>query len=238
MTEYSPAVTASRLHYGYHRTPSSRWGLSAATASRLSYLHSPTRGESPLFLQRTQQVFFIVSLLALNWLLMMAVHEFGHVIGAWLTGGVVEKVVLHPLTISRTDVSPNPNRAVVVWLGPVVGSILPMIGWMLVPRSWERVRQLAMFFAGFCLVANGAYIGIGVFDQVGDCREMLKTGSAIWMLLLFGAVAVSIGFYLWHRLGSLRQFLVDRKAIDSRITWSLIGALALVIVSECAFSPT
>jgi len=45
----------------------------------------------------------------LSWLLMQALHETGHVLGAWLTGGQVVKLVLNPLAISRTDVSPNPR---------------------------------------------------------------------------------------------------------------------------------
>jgi len=117
---------------------------------------------------------------------MMAVHEFGHVVGALTTGGSVERVVLHPLTISRTDVAPNPRPAIVVWLGPILGCVVPAIGWWLVPRRYAITRQIALFFAGFCLLANGAYIAIGSFDRVGDCGVMLKHGSPLWTLLLFG----------------------------------------------------
>jgi len=65
-------------------------------------------------MQRFHQLLFIASLLALSWFAMMAVHEFGHVVSAFASGGAVERVVLHPLTISRTDVSPNPNPSIVV----------------------------------------------------------------------------------------------------------------------------
>src|SRR5260221_4916233 len=51
---------------------------------------------------RFHQIILIVSTLLGSWLGMQAVHELGHVIGAWLTGGQVSQVVLHPLTISRT----------------------------------------------------------------------------------------------------------------------------------------
>jgi len=66
---------------------------------------------------------------------MMAVHEFGHVIGALTSGGVVERVVLYPLTISRTDVSPNPNPSIVVWLGPILGCVIPVCVWGAVPSG-------------------------------------------------------------------------------------------------------
>ncbi len=58
---------------------------------------------------------------------MMAVHEFGHVLGAWYTGGTVRKVVLHPLTISRTDLVHNPDPLVVAWAGPLLGELLPLM---------------------------------------------------------------------------------------------------------------
>ena len=50
-------------------------------------------------MKRLQQFILIGSILPLSWLAMMAVHEAGHVAGAWFTGGTIAKVVLHPLTI-------------------------------------------------------------------------------------------------------------------------------------------
>ena len=143
----------------------------------------------------------------------MAVHEIGHVVGAIVTGRKVEGVVLHPLTISRTDVSPNPSPAVVVWLGPILGCLVPIAAWLVVPRSRMIARNVAMFFAGFCLIANGAYIAIGAFVGVGDCGEMLRTGSPLWTLIAFGLVTVALGLVLWHRLGSLKMFLSNPSAI-------------------------
>jgi len=67
-------------------------------------------------MRRFHQFLFSVSIVAMSWLIMMATHELGHVIGAALTRGTVKRVVLHPLAISRTDISPNPHPSVVVWL--------------------------------------------------------------------------------------------------------------------------
>jgi hypothetical protein len=52
--------------------------------------------------QRLHQAVLIVSLVLASWLGMQAVHEFGHVVAASLTAGQVVRVVLYPLTISRT----------------------------------------------------------------------------------------------------------------------------------------
>src|SRR5262245_333403 len=109
---------------------------------------------------------------------MQAIHESGHVFGAWLTGGRVARVVLHPLTISRTDLEDNPSPLVVVWAGPIIGVVIPFLLWLIAVVVGLHGAFVLRFFAGFCLLANGLYIGVGSFDQVGDCGEMLRHGSA------------------------------------------------------------
>ena len=188
-------------------------------------------------MQRFHQFIFIVSLLALSWFGMMAVHELGHIAGAMATGGTVERVVLHPLTISRTDVSPNPNPTLVVWFGPILGCVIPALIWCFVPPTFSIARKIALFFAGFCLLANGAYIAIGSFERVGDCGVMLQHGSPLWTLLLFGAITIPAGFFLWHRLGSIKQFLHDPSLVDSAVAYMLLGALIVLLASEFMISP-
>jgi hypothetical protein len=150
---------------------------------------------------RVHQVLLIASTFLGSWLGMQAVHEAGHVFGAWLTGGRVERVVLHPLAISRTDLAENPRPLIVVWSGPLVGVAVPLILWGAAAMARVRWAFVLRFFAGFCLVANGLYIGLGSFHRVGDCDEMLRHGSQLWQLWLFGAVTGPAGLFLWHRQG-------------------------------------
>ncbi len=132
---------------------------------------------------------------------MMGVHETGHVLGAWLTGGSVAKVVLHPLTISRTDMSINPHPLYVVWAGPLFGVAAPLLVWLVAQIARIPFWYLLRFFAGFCLIANGGYLGVGSFERVGDADDLLRHGAPVWQLWLFGALCVPAGFFLWHRLG-------------------------------------
>jgi len=171
---------------------------------------------------RIRQASFVATLLMACWQGMMTAHELGHVAGAIASGGRVQRVVLHPLAISRTDVDPNPHRAVVVWLGPLVGCVLPLAAFLLMPARFRVARTMAGFFAGFCLIANGAYIAIGSFDRVGDCGEMLKTGTPLWILLIFGAITIPAGLAMWHRLGSLGGFL----SLPGIVTWRMVAASA------------
>jgi hypothetical protein len=60
---------------------------------------------------------------------------------------------------------------------------------------------LLRFFAGFCLIANGCYLGAGSFTHIGDAGEMLKHGAPPWHLWLFAALTVPTGLWLWNGLG-------------------------------------
>jgi hypothetical protein len=178
---------------------------------------------------RLRQIVLIVSTILASWLGMQLVHESGHVLGAWLTGGRVQKVVLHPLTISRTDLAENPAPLLVVWAGPVFGIALPFAVWLL--AVWLRLsgRYLLRFFAGFCLIANGAYIGGGSFDRIGDCGEMLRHGSPLWVLWLFGLVTVPAGLLLWHGLGPHFGLGPARGRTSARAMCASLVALFVLI---------
>ena len=201
-------------------------------------------------MQRTHQLVFVSSLLAVCWLGMMATHELGHVIGALLTQGTVERVVLHPLSISRTDVSPNPCPSIVVWLGPIIGCVIPAVVCVVIPRKNDSLsrtsvqettkqhmlRNIAIFFTGFCLLTNGAYIAIGSFDRVGDCGEMLRHGSPRWTLIAFGAITIPLGIYVWHRLGSIKQFIGNPSLVDARSAYAMLLILLIIVGCEFTFS--
>ena len=93
-----------------------------------------------------------------------------------------------------------------------------------------------MFFAGFCLLANGAYIAVGSFDRIGDCGVMLEHGSPLWTLLLFGILTIPTGFLLWHRLGSVKQFLAGPSMVDPVVAYTLLGALIVMLALEFTIS--
>ena len=188
-------------------------------------------------MQRFYQVLFTVCLMALSWFAMMALHELGHVVGAVITGGSIQRVVLYPLAISRTDVLPNPHPSTVVWLGPIVGCALPLATMVGFSHRNGIPRIVAQFFAGFCLIANGAYISIGWIDEVGDCGEMLRTGTPIWAMLGFGSVTILPGLYLWHRLGSIKHFIDQPSMVTRRMAYSAASALLLLVLVGFALSP-
>jgi hypothetical protein len=103
---------------------------------------------------------------------------------------------------------------------------LPLAAWAVAAGLGLPGAYLLRFFAGFCLVANGAYIGGGSFDRLGDARQMLQHGSPIWLLWAFGVVAVAAGLGLWHRQG--RHFSVSE--VSQGAAYATAATLAALLV--------
>jgi len=166
--------------------------------------------------KRLHQSILIISTLLASWLGMQAVHEAGHVLAALATGGRVAKVVLHPLTISRTDLAHNPSPLPVVWAGPLVGVVAPLAGWGAAAVLRVPGAFVLRFFAGFC---------------VGDCGEMLRHGSSLWSLWLFGAVTMPAGLWLWHRQGPHFGLGAAEGQVNPAVAYaSLVACAALLIL--------
>ena len=182
-------------------------------------------------MKRLPQAILCVSTALVCWLGMQMVHEAGHVCGAVLTRAEVTRVVLHPLTISRTDLGVNPNPLFVVWAGPVGGVLFPLLLWATL--VWAKISSafVARFFAGFCLIANGAYIAFGSFDHVGDCGEMLRHGSPVWQLWLFGVVTIPPGVWLWYGQGPQFGLGPSARSVEPRIAYgTLLTAIGLIFL--------
>ena len=178
--------------------------------------------------RRLPQVVLMASTVIGSWLGMQAVHETGHVLGAWLTGGRVERVVLHPLTVSRTDLAVNPHPGVVAWAGPVAGVLVPLLLWAVAARLRVPGAFVLRFFAGFCLVANGCYIGCGVLVPVGDAADMLVEWPARWPLGLFGVTTIIPGLALWNGLGERFGLGKSRGQVDRR--HAILAAIVLISI--------
>jgi hypothetical protein len=179
---------------------------------------------------RGRQLSLIMSTLCGSWLGMLAFHEFGHVLHAWASGGVVVGVELPLVGFSETHVSPNPHPQFVAWGGGVWGSLLPLGCWAIVRRLAPAFGFLAAFFAGFCLLANGAYLAAGSFiggpNDADDAHELLRHGAQAWQLIAFGLAASGVGIRLWHGLG--RSFGIGKNAAAIEGKATIAAALCLL----------
>lgn len=180
---------------------------------------------------RLYQLALIASTFGYCWLGMQIVHELGHVLAACASGEIVSNVILHPLVISRTDVSHDRHPLLVIWGGPALGSGLPLVV-LAIARSLRcSLFYLFQFFAGFCLIANGVYLGVGSFGGVGDAGDLLRHGSPQWMLIAFGLVCTPAGMWLWNGLGPHYGLGKSKGGVDRRaVRWALGLVLTIVAV--------
>ena len=167
---------------------------------------------------------------------MMVVHEGGHVLGAWAGGGVVERVELPLLGFSRTVMRENPHALLEIWCGPLLGALLPVL--IATVWWWWRLPALHLlrFLAGFCLVANGAYLSAGVVTGDGDAGELLGLGVPAWGLVAAGAPLAVAGLAAWHGLGAA----FGSGNGGERVTWRqvavVVGLVVAVVACEVGWS--
>jgi hypothetical protein len=185
--------------------------------------------------ERFDQAALVLTTVALSWLGFQAVHELGHCTGAWLTGGRIAGVVLHPLAHSGTQVSHNPHPLLVAWSGPLGGIAIPLALWGASVLARMRQRYLFRFFAGFCLVANGVYVGLDAFVRAGDGREMIRHGNSVILPVAFGLAAAAAGLFMWHGLGRHFGLGPDRTKLERRDAAGVAIALVALVAAELVF---
>lgn len=176
----------------------------------------------------------MASTAGLSWLLMMVLHECGHVLHGWLSGAQLVLVDLPPMGFSRTDFTANPHPLLVAWGGGIWGCLLPLAILGVVCLAMPRYGWLARWFAGFCLIANGAYLAAGLFlgGAGDDAGVVLQNGGAKWQVLCFGIPAVAAGLYLWNGLGSQFGLGAGNGKVDRKVAAAVAVALVIVVGFE------
>ena len=141
---------------------------------------------------------------------------------------------LHPLAFSRTDFAENPHPLFTAWGGALWGIAIPLLLWAIFRRFLKRYAFLAAFFAGFCLIANGAYLVGGSFLPGGgdDAGVILQHGGFRWQLLLYGIPAVAAGLWLWNGLGLHFGLGQAHGKVDRSAAWGMTGLVVLIILTE------
>lgn len=104
--------------------------------------------------------------------------------------------------------------------------------WSIARRWTPAIEYLVRCWCGFCLIANGAYIGAGVLLPVGDARTMLQSGSPAWLLLLFGVLTVPAGVWCWHNQGRFFGIGPQARHVNRRHALGVAVLLIAVVVAE------
>lgn len=183
----------------------------------------------------------MVSTACFSWLAMMVVHELGHALNAWLSGGIVSKIVLHPLAFSRTDLPVNPHPLFVAWGGAIWGCIIPLGILALAHFIARSYKYLFAWWAGFCCIANGSYLAVGWLFSGGvkaadDANVILQNGGAWWQLVIFGIFFVPMGLWLWNGLGPYFGLGAAQGKVDRKVAVGTTVALFTLVVGEVFIS--
>ena len=182
----------------------------------------------------------IASTVGLSWLLMMVLHESGHVLNGWLSGAQIARIDLPPWGFSRTDFAANPHPLFVAWGGGIWGCLLAFAIWAAVRAAAPRHAYLTAWFAGFCLIVNGAYLAGGSFFGSGadGAGVIIQNGGTRWLLIAFGVPATVAGLYLWNGLGSRFGLGVSGGKVDRNAAIGVAVVLLAIVCIEAMISST
>jgi hypothetical protein len=123
-----------------------------------------------------------------------AIHELGHAIGTWITGGEVYGIFLHPFLPGHCYHSKTAYPGITTWAG---AAFSVCFGVLLIIILWKRRAPLLapLFAIGiFSLFGNGSYFIVGLLSKFGDPWYIVERlgMSAVWPIL-FGVASIGIG---------------------------------------------
>ena len=115
----------------------------------------------------------LVILLLVSWVVMCTTHECGHLLGASISGGTLQRAELRPWKLPYSIFTPDPRPLVTLWFGPLFGAVLPVLLALVLRHRWS------WFVAWFCVLANGAYLATAWYagDALLDTSRMFAAGA-------------------------------------------------------------
>src|SRR5204863_7593615 len=107
----------------------------------------------------------------------------------------------------------------------------------LISMLWRHLRWPAwyvlQFFAGFCLVANGVYLGVVSFvPNAADPGDLMREGCPQWVLVTFGIMAFPLGLFVWNGLGSHFGLGEARGKVSARVALTVFTVLLALVGIE------
>ena len=114
----------------------------------------------------------------------------------------------------------------------MLGELIPLAAMGLARAARWRGAYLVRFFAGYCCVANGAYIGAASLQEIGDAYPMLLFGSKPWHLWLFGLVSLAVGLWIWNGLGEHFGIGPRARRIETRHAVTMLIVLVAIVGAE------
>jgi hypothetical protein len=162
-------------------------------------------------------------------------HELGHALGYWVSGGIVTRLVMEaPAPVGHVSGSTT-NPYPYTWGGVVFGSLVTLVplalSWRLTGKPTLRFTLLMV--AAFCLSHNGLYLFVGGFLPFGDALDMIRLGAPRFLLVLMGLplLAGSVVVLAW----AIRT--VGLRPEEPAWKWVVVAELGLFPVPALTLMP-
>lgn len=166
---------------------------------------------------------FIFGSFSFGWAYGTVLHELGHAIAVWATGGVVQEITINPLSWSYTFYSGVINYPqLVTWSGLILGSAMGLFIFFLV-RKWTSYFLVPFLFLGLApLLLGGGYYLVDTFvSTTGDAYSLIQAGVSKYIVLSVAFITLALGTYYMIQI-------TDRLGIKSQDTFiervSLLGS--------------
>ncbi|GAB5404556.1 MAG: hypothetical protein Aurels2KO_27870 [Aureliella sp.] len=167
---------------------------------------------------------FAVPLLGWAWLSCMLIHEFGHVLAAWLTGGRLVLVDVRPFVFSTTLVEPNPMPSVVLWSGFLLGWLIALLAWPLWRVPVHLFGPVVKAWSAYCWLSMGSYLTLAMGERFSDTGLLLKLGWSPITLGCVGAVVAALGYVAGKQAIEGMTVQIRQQGISLRalvVVWAL-----------------
>lgn len=216
---------------------------------------TPSQSKSTL---RTSILIFGGFCIAYN--LGTALHELGHAIATWLTGGTVYSISLNPFAWSWTslDGGEDSSPLFIAWGGVLFGVLFSALA-AGIATLYRRPWLSPLYLLGGCaLASNGIYLAVAAFADVGDAGNLIQLGvprfcvvglgglllllSCLWMSLIQPRIGIAPATSFRQRLFTLHlgvtpyliAMLVYARLFNPEEIWMWVGYTGLGFVAVTA----
>ena len=123
----------------------------------------------------------------------LALHEFGHAFGFWLTGTDVHRIVINPLGNSYTQATTiSPYPAFTTWAGPLFGTTWGVLLFAAFWR-WRGPYTILPLMTGIvCCIFNGLYLLVALANITRGDANVLVSQGVPWTLIACVGVAFTL----------------------------------------------
>ncbi|MDX1926075.1 MAG: hypothetical protein SFV81_06135 [Pirellulaceae bacterium] len=179
-----------------------------------------TRDKQKAVLGMLRLYLWLIPMVAFTWLSSMFLHEIGHILSGWLSGGEFRYIDVYPFHFSTTILQPNPYPALVTWSGLLLGWSLPLLTIPLWKIEWAALGPSVQGWSAYCWLAFGAYLALAAGESLSDTGQLLTEGWPLAVLVAVGAAVAICGYFI-GRIGVTR---LHRRFSATPPSWRSVGA--------------